>query len=64
MRPRSLLVGAVAAAGAALAWRRRRMRSYVELQFDDGSLVRLERGTAADDLLALTRRAVREARAA
>jgi hypothetical protein len=63
MRRRSVLAGALAAAGAGAAWRlRRRGPEHVELHYADGSMVRLEAGTtAADDLLALTRRALRQA---
>ncbi|MBD0329000.1 MAG: hypothetical protein ICV64_02715 [Thermoleophilia bacterium] len=65
MRLRSAVgvAGAVAGTGAALAARRRRGRERVELEYGDGSMVGLEAGsTAADDLLALARRAVRGAR--
>ena len=63
MRARSVLAGGLAAAGLGAAWRlRRRGAEHVELHYGDGSMVRLDAGTtAADDLLALTRRALRQA---
>ncbi len=49
MRRRSLL--ALAGVAALVLWRRARSGGHVEIAYDDGSLVRLERGVEADDLL-------------
>lgn len=51
MRARNALVAAGGAALAAVLWRRRFAKEYVEAAYDDGSLVRLERGVEAADLL-------------
>jgi hypothetical protein len=47
---RRLLLLAVALVGL-VYWRRRRASEYVDVTFDDGSSVRLERGLEANDLL-------------
>jgi hypothetical protein len=50
MRRRELLAGAVAAFGAATALlARRRRREQVELHYEDGSMVTLERGSERAD---------------
>jgi hypothetical protein len=43
-----LLAGVVT---AIVLWRRRRVAEYVDVTYDDGSFVRLERGVEAVDLL-------------
>ena len=51
MLPRRVVL-ALAALAAVLLWRRAAgRREYVEAVYDDGSLLRLERGAEADDLL-------------
>ena len=49
MRRRSVLV--VAALALFALWRRKRGRDYAEIAYDDGSLLRLERGVEARDLV-------------
>ena len=62
MRRRRALLAAVGAVAAAAAWRRRGARHVVDLHYADGSVLELEEGTeAADDLLALVRRTLRQA---
>jgi hypothetical protein len=49
--PRKITI-LLAALAAILLWRRATGRDeYVEVLYDDGSLLRLERGVEADDLL-------------
>jgi hypothetical protein len=63
MRPRSVTVALAGAGAAAFAFARRRRRPWVELHYDDGSMVTLEAGTPAGNrLLALARAAVLAAR--
>lgn len=63
MRARKALVAGGGAALAAVLWRRRRLaKEYVEAAYDDGSLVRLERGVEAADLLRDAREILRAAR--
>ena len=65
MRRRELLAGAAAVVGAATATlaRRRGRREEVELHYDDGSMVTLERGRqGADELLADAAEALAAAR--
>ena len=51
MRPRRLAL-LLAAVGGFLLWRRStRSGDHVEMLYDDGSALRLERGVEADDLL-------------
>jgi hypothetical protein len=51
MLPRRVTI-VLAALAAILLWRRAtRGAEYVEVLYDDGSLLRLERGVEADDLL-------------
>jgi hypothetical protein len=49
VRRRSVLV--VAALASLALWRRKRGRDYAEIAYDDGSLLRLERGVEARDLV-------------
>lgn len=49
MRPRSVLL--LAGLAALLLWRRKGSSERVDVLYDDGSLVRLERGVEAEDLL-------------
>lgn len=49
---------AVLAAGPVLWRRRAARREHVEIAFDDGSAVALDRGPAAEALLAIARRAL------
>ena len=51
MRLRRLVLIALAALAAVLLVRRRRAAEFVEVQFDDGSAVRLDSGREARDLL-------------
>ena len=49
MRKLVFLLGVLA---AVFVWRRRHVAEYVAVAYDDGSLIRLERGVEAADLLA------------
>jgi hypothetical protein len=51
LRPRSVVLLLLGAAGIALLLRRRRPTEFVDVQFDDGSSVRLARSVEAGDLL-------------
>ncbi len=64
MRARSVVAGAVAGLATAVAVARRRRRERIELYYDDGSMVELQRGTAESDrLLALSDHALNALRA-
>jgi hypothetical protein len=49
MRRLALLL--LAAAAAVVLLRRRDLKEFVDVEFEDGSNIRLERGVEADDLL-------------
>jgi hypothetical protein len=51
MRPRRFLLVLLVSAGVLSALRRRRDTESVDVQFEDGSTVRLTRGIEARDLL-------------
>jgi hypothetical protein len=51
LRPRSVVFLLLGAAAAFTVLRRRRPTEFVDVQFDDGSSVRLARGIEAGDLL-------------
>ncbi|MGH3080883.1 MAG: hypothetical protein ACRDNH_07080 [Gaiellaceae bacterium] len=51
MRPRSAVLLLLGAAAAISVLRRRRPTEFVDVQFEDGSGVRLVRGVEAGDLL-------------
>jgi hypothetical protein len=51
MLPRRVTIPLAILVGILLWWRAMRPKEYVEVVYDDASLLRLERGVEADDLL-------------